>query len=162
MGRSQSPFVPISQAGPPAFIRRDGTQTGVWLQGEHDVSTVGELCQILAPAIARDDADVLLDLSGVQFMDAATVGVIVRAHTLLRPQSRSLVLRSPSRCARRVLDVCGLDYHDGPGVGRAAGAAALGTWVAVPATAMAAEPAEGSVAKPASAAEPVGRGDRER
>jgi anti-anti-sigma factor len=157
MAPSESPS-PIPQRGQGAFIRRSGQQTVVWLEGEHDVATAEELWRILASAIARNDADVVVDLGGVQFMDGVTVGVFVRARTLLRCRSRSLVLRSPSRCARLVLDACGLGYLDGPRVVGAAGAAALGTWVAVPATPRAAESAEESVAKPASAAEPVGRG----
>jgi anti-anti-sigma factor len=128
------------------------------LDGEYDVATVPELEEVLASAIARDDADVEVDLGGVQFMDGATVGVLAEARTLLRSRSRALVLRSPSRCARLILDACGLDYVDGPLVVGAAGAAALGTWVAVPATTRAAKPAEELEAKPASAAEPVGRG----
>jgi anti-anti-sigma regulatory factor len=41
-------------------------------------------------------------------MAVATVGVLCHAGELLRRQSRSLVLRSPSRCAKRVLDLCGV------------------------------------------------------
>ena len=65
----------------------------------------------MARAIALDDADLVLDLSGVEFMDAATVRLIIRAREFLRLRSRSLTLRSPSTHARRVLDLCGLDDH---------------------------------------------------
>ena len=66
-----------------AFARRDAARTVVWLRGEHDVSTVAALSETLARAIALDDADLVVDLSDVQFMGAATVGVIVRARELL-------------------------------------------------------------------------------
>jgi anti-anti-sigma factor len=79
------------------------------LRGEHDVSTVTALSETLARAIAADHADLVVDLSGVQFMDAATVGVIVRAREFLGARSRCLTLRSPSRCASRVLHLCGVD-----------------------------------------------------
>ena len=46
------------------------------LRGEHDSSTVPALAVLLAAAMARDGSRLVLDLSGVQFMDAATVGVI--------------------------------------------------------------------------------------
>ena len=39
---------------------------------------------MLAAAIARDGTEVVIDLSGVEFMDAATVGVIVRAREFLQ------------------------------------------------------------------------------
>jgi hypothetical protein len=89
----------------------------------------------LAGAIARDNADVVVDMSDVQFMGAATVGVLIRARELLRTRSRSLVVRSPSWCARRVLELCGdtglLDRAEAAALTGTAGA--LGTWVPVPA-----------------------------
>ena len=120
-----------------AFVGRDADRVVVWLRGEHDISTAVALCETMAGAFSLDDADVVVDLSGVEFMGAATVGVIVRAREFLRLRSRSLVVRSPSRCARRVLDLCDLadliESHpvDAPSVTGTAGA--LGTWVAVPA-----------------------------
>jgi anti-sigma B factor antagonist len=97
-----------SSRGPVAFPVRDCDRTVVWLRGEHDVSTVAALSQTMARAIALDDGDLVVDLSGVDFMDAATVGVIVRARDFLELQSRSLTLRAPSTCAGRVLDLCDL------------------------------------------------------
>jgi anti-sigma B factor antagonist len=91
-----------------AFPVRDSDRTVVWLRGEHDVSTVAALSQTMARAIAIDDGDLVIDLSGVDFMDAATVGVLVRARDFLELQSRALVLRSPSTAAARVLDLCEL------------------------------------------------------
>jgi anti-anti-sigma factor len=70
--------------------------------------TVDELWERLARAFALDDADVVLDLSGVQFMGAATIDVIVRAKDALDLRSRVLTLRSPSESAQRVVDLCGL------------------------------------------------------
>ena len=90
------------------FVRRTESRTVVWLSGEHDLSTVDALSQSLARAFALDDADVVLDLSGVQFMGAATIEVIVRAKDALDLRSRDLTLRSPSESAQRVVDLCGL------------------------------------------------------
>ena len=90
------------------FVRRSESQTVVWLSGEHDLSTVDALSETLARAFALDDADVVLDLSGVQFMGAATIEVIVRAKEILDLRSRALTLRSPSETAQRVVDLCDL------------------------------------------------------
>ena len=110
----------------------------VWLRGEQDLSTIPALSETIARAIAHDDADLKLDLSEVLFIDAATAGVIVRTREFLRLRGRSLSLRSPSRCARRILELCDLTDLIEPGpietTGMAANAAALATWVAVPAT----------------------------
>ena len=78
----------------------------VCLRGEYDLSTAPALASLLAGAIARDGTDVVLDLSGVDFIDAATVGVIIRAREFLQQRSRSLTLRSPSPCARDASSAC--------------------------------------------------------
>ena len=91
-----------------------GSEAGstlVLLRGEHDVSNADALSDAIARAIACDDADLVVDLSKVEFMGAATIGVFVHASELLRLRARSLTLRSPSTQARRVLDVCDLDDH---------------------------------------------------
>jgi anti-sigma B factor antagonist len=80
----------------------------IWLRGEHDASTVPALSRTLDRVVAQDTADVVIDLSDVQFMGAATIGAIVRVRGALGVRSRSLSLRAPSTCARRLIDLCGL------------------------------------------------------
>lgn len=130
----------------------------VWLRGEHDLSTIPALSKTLSRAIAYDDGDLTLDLSEVLFIDAATVGTIVRTREFVRMRSRSLTLRSASRCARRLLDLCRLIdlIEPGPieGTGIEGSAAALATWVVVPAT-VPSESADVFSLKPASAPETV-------
>ena len=86
----------------------DSTGTVVWLHGEHDLASVGALSGTLAEAVDLDDADVVVDLSGVEFMDASILGALVSARLTLRARSRSLTLRAPSAAAERVLVICGL------------------------------------------------------
>jgi anti-anti-sigma factor len=114
--------------------RRDTALVVVRLRGEHDLSTVAVVSETMAWAIDQDDADVVVDLSDVQFMGAITVGVLIRARGLLRTRSRSLMVRSPSRCARRVLELCGAtDLFDPADAAPLAGTAgARATWVTVP------------------------------
>ena len=92
----------------PVLVEREANRTVVSLRGEHDIATLAELSEAMARGIALDHADVVVDLSGVEFMGAATATVIVRARDFLRTRSRGLTVRSPSRCAQRLLDVCGL------------------------------------------------------
>ncbi|MGI8792500.1 MAG: STAS domain-containing protein [Acidimicrobiales bacterium] len=138
MAPSESLSVSVCRGGNVSFVARDENRTVVWLRGEHDIATVAALSETIARAVAFDDADFAIDLSGVEFMGAATVDVIIRTRELLASHSRSLVLRSPSRSARRVLDLCGVAYPLDPrpdnDAGEAGTAGALGTWVAVPAT----------------------------
>jgi anti-anti-sigma factor len=151
--------VTVSRPHVTAFAGRNPDRTVVWLRGEHDVSTVAALSGIMARAIALDEADVVVDLSDVQFMGAATVGVIIRAREFLRLRSRSLLLRSPSECARRILDVCGhadlLDPRPVDATPLTGTAGALGTWVEVPASDRIDRRPDAAAPKPSSAPEPV-------
>jgi anti-anti-sigma factor len=92
-----------------AGVWHDAERRVVWVRGEQDSSTVVTLSVAIARAMTTHDDDVVLDLSAVDFIDAATVGLIVRTRELLQEESRRLVLRSPSLRARRVFELCGLD-----------------------------------------------------
>jgi anti-anti-sigma factor len=159
MAFSECSSMSVSRGGVVASEGLETERAVVWLRGEHDISTVAPLAETMARAVALDDRDVVFDLSGVQFMDAATVGVIIRAREFLRLRSRSLRLRSPSTRTRCVFDLCGLaDLLDPRPVDTTGTARALGTWVAVPAAARVVRRAARSSARSSSANEPVGAG----
>jgi anti-anti-sigma factor len=159
MALSECSSISVSRGGVVASEGLDAGRAVVWLRGEHDISTVAALAETMARAIAVGDADVVVDLRGVQFMDAATVGVIIRAREFLRLRSRSLRLRSPSTRARHVFDLCGLaDLLDPRPVDATGTAGALGTWVVVPAADRVVRRAVRSSARSSSANEPVGAG----
>lgn len=83
-------------------------RTIICLRGEHDAFTAGALAEAISHATTLGEGDLVIDLTDVEFMAIATVGVISQARERLRLQSRSVVLQSPSRCAQRVLDLCGI------------------------------------------------------
>lgn len=136
MAPTESPLVSVSHRGQGELVGRDADRTVVWLRGEHDISTTAGVTLALARAVALDAADVVIDLSRVEFMGAETIGIIVRARDFLRSRSRLLMLRSPSRSARRVIDLCDLaeliDLHPTDASPAQEAACALGSWVAVP------------------------------
>ena len=134
MAHPESPFVTVARRGSTPD-GRDADCTVVWLHGDHDIATKVAVVVTIARAAQRDDADLLVDLSEVTFMDASTIGALVGSRNRLRARSRSLLLRSPSPCARRVIDLCGLAHLVvSSEAGNPADAApALGTWVDVPA-----------------------------
>ena len=103
-----SPDVAAPDRDSPPLVSRDGDRAVVWLQGEHDIATVAVLAGTLANVTSADDANVIVDLSGVTFMSTATIDELIRARNLLLGLSRNLTLRSPSKCAHRLLDLCGL------------------------------------------------------
>ena len=89
------------------LVSRDGDRTVVWLDGECDIATVFVLDEALTKAISDDRADLIVDLSGVTFIGTVTIDALIQAGLVLDRQSRRLTVRSPSRCARRLLAVCG-------------------------------------------------------
>lgn len=89
-------------------VSRDGGRAVVWLEGEHDLATVAVLANTLAKVVSAG-GDVIVDLSGVTFLSTATIDELVQVRNLLWSQDRSFTLRSPSKFARRLLDLCGLD-----------------------------------------------------
>jgi anti-sigma B factor antagonist len=98
----------LLRGAPAPRVLTEGNRTVVWLSGEYDVADLTALAAGLADAIALDDAHLVVDLTEVQFIDVAAVGMLVRAWQYLRPRSRQLTLRNPPRSAQRVLGRWGL------------------------------------------------------
>lgn len=94
------------QADERPVVCREGRRTVILLRGEQDLSTAPALDSALRHVSAGGAADLVVDLSGVEFMDAAIVAVLFRARDQLRQRARDLDLRDPSPFARRILAVC--------------------------------------------------------
>ena len=72
-----------------AMVTDDG---GVELVGRLDVRGAGAAREALHEALARGSGRLLVDLSGVELLDATGLGVLVGAHRRARLQDRELVL----------------------------------------------------------------------
>lgn len=88
------------------LVSLEGKQAVVWLDGEQDIATVPVLADALAKVTSADKSNLIVDLSSVTFMSTATIDQLIEARNVLLGQSRNLTLRSPSKCARRLLDLC--------------------------------------------------------
>jgi len=83
-------------------------RTVIHVAGELDVATSGLLAAAVARAMEAGNAgraDLVVDLAHVRFIDASGVNVLIRATSRARSAGGTLVLRSPSRTVRRILDV---------------------------------------------------------
>jgi anti-anti-sigma factor len=89
-------------------VSREAGTTVVWLEGEQDAASSPALSEILAEILSTDDADMVVDLGRVTFIDASTVGALLRGRNLLIDVDRWLTVRRPSPPTVRVLDLCGL------------------------------------------------------
>jgi anti-anti-sigma factor len=85
-----------------------GSRTVLRLVGEADVTTQ-ELGDVLAAEAAKKPRLLLVDLSGLTFIDSAALHEVVRAHRRLRADGCRLALVSPSPGVARVLQLSALD-----------------------------------------------------
>lgn len=80
--------------------------TVIFVRGEIDIATAGRLRDAIEPHMGPAQT-IVLDLSGVEFMDSSALHVLIQARTTLTADRGSLILRNPSRAAHRVLTVGG-------------------------------------------------------
>ena len=79
----------------------------VLAEGEVDIASVDELTAALLAAEQTDVPQIVLDLSGVTFLDSAGVLMLLQANTRSRAKGERLrVLTSPA--VDRVIDLCQL------------------------------------------------------
>jgi anti-sigma B factor antagonist len=95
----------------------------VVLDGEIDISTCPAVRRFLTATISGGDVHLAVDMSGVTFIDASGIGVLVAAANRARQAGGGLALLAPSWQVRRLLDVFHPDAIlpiaerlDGPGV----------------------------------------------
>jgi anti-sigma B factor antagonist len=81
----------------------------VVLDGEIDISTCPAIRRFLMAAISSGDVRLAVDMSGVTFIDASGIGVLVAAANRARQAGGGLSLLAPSPQVRRLLDVFHLD-----------------------------------------------------
>ena len=81
----------------------------VVLDGEIDIATAPAIRRFLMAAISGGNVQLAVDMSGVTFIDAAGIGVLVAAANQAREAGGGLSLLAPSRQVRRLLDIFHLD-----------------------------------------------------
>lgn len=104
--RSSTPELTAPTSGLPLMVVvvDEGWQVVAHVSGEIDIATCGRLRDAIAPHLAAGQR-VVLDLSGVAFMDTSCLRVLEDARTVLGADGGSLVLRNPSGAARRLLSL---------------------------------------------------------
>jgi anti-anti-sigma factor len=76
--------------------------------GEFDLATADVLISALDEACGTG-RDVQLDMSAVSFIDASTLGVVVRARETLAAHGCKIEIVRPARIVRRLLGLTGLE-----------------------------------------------------
>ena len=85
-------------------VEQTGEATVIHVGGEIDIATCERLRDALEPHLGPRQS-VILDLSGVEFIDSSGLHVLEQARGTLTADGGSLVLRNPSKAAHRLLTV---------------------------------------------------------
>ena len=90
-------------------VRSHGGETAVALSGEIDHHSARAMTERLDGIIAdRLPMRLVLDLSGVTFMDSSGIAVLLRAHRQVSRHGGTLEVRAIPAQPRRVLDAAGV------------------------------------------------------
>lgn len=87
-------------------VTEEAGQVVAHVTGEIDLATCEHLRDAIEPHLGPRQR-IVLDLSGVSFMDSTCLGVLMQARTTLTADGGSLILRNPSKAARRLLSASG-------------------------------------------------------
>jgi anti-sigma B factor antagonist len=87
-------------------------RTIVKLRGELDIESAPDLRERLLAILSRQTLrQLVLDLSGLQFIDSSGISVFVSTERRARMLGCTLVLVAPQTAVSRVLHICGLDQY---------------------------------------------------
>jgi anti-sigma B factor antagonist len=89
-------------------VDESGDFTVVTIEGEVEFATAPRLRGILLDLARAGAARVVLDLSGVSFLDSAGLSLLIQAKKRLANGDSDLVLRAPRENVRRVLEISGV------------------------------------------------------
>jgi anti-anti-sigma factor len=77
--------------------------------GEFDFDSSERLRSALMNVAQETHGDVVVDLSGTEFLDSIAIGVLLQAWQRLRSADRELVIRSPNDRIRRILQIASIE-----------------------------------------------------
>jgi anti-anti-sigma factor len=78
------------------------------IEGDLDMTTVGDVREAVGEALERGCRNVVLDLSHVAYVDSSCISLLVWLNRVLEPRYGKLVLAGANRDVSRVLELSGL------------------------------------------------------
>ena len=95
---------------PIAGISRNDGSTVINLAGELDLYNAHEVREALLECCAEGPERLVVELSGVKFIDSTALGVLIEARTRMENR-RAFLLAAPGMETKRALEISGLDRH---------------------------------------------------
>ncbi len=89
--------------------RLNGTSLHIWLIGELDESHAAFVREHLDEIFRTSSvSEVIIDMSGLSFMDSTGIGVLIGRYKSLKNKSVPLFVQKPSRAVDKVLSLTGI------------------------------------------------------
>ena len=85
-----------------------GGHAVVTLSGELDLAYAPAVASLLIAAVAACGPSIIVDLAGLEFIDCAGLGVLVRVLKWIRASGGDMYLAAPRQCVRNLLSLTGL------------------------------------------------------
>lgn len=93
---------------PAAPISITTTDTGLTVAGEIDAHSAPLIAEAIS---AAPDERLVIDLSGVEFVDSSGLRVLIEAHQQRDGNGRTMVLSNPSPVVRRLFEIAGVESY---------------------------------------------------
>jgi anti-sigma B factor antagonist len=90
-------------------VSTHSTRTVVTVSGEIDLATQGQLRNRLNDLVVAGQVDLVLDLSGVSFVDSTGLGALIGTRRRVHAFHGSLALVIPDESVRKVFTITGLE-----------------------------------------------------
>ena len=92
-------------------VSAEPTYTLVTLAGECDLHTGRQLRDVLTSEVSRGARRMILELSGLSFMDSTGMQVLLSVRTVLNVRGGILALAAPQPVVARILELTGADQY---------------------------------------------------
>lgn len=90
---------------------RDNDKARIAASGELDIYSAPKLSDVIDAYVDAGATEVVLDLSGITFLDSTGLSAFLAAHQRLESQGGKLVLEGPGAQITRMFDLTGLTEH---------------------------------------------------
>lgn len=87
-------------------LREDGSAGVIAVAGEMDISSAGDVRQVIYRALRHCPETLTLDLSEISFCDSTGVHLVLQAHRKATAYGTRFQILLPTGSARRVFDLC--------------------------------------------------------
>lgn len=90
-------------------VQRDGDTVVLLLAGEVDLTTAPAVSDVLGSVVDPDTRQVVLDLTGVGFLDSSGLALTVALYRDLGPRDGVVTVRNANTTVRKIFSLTGID-----------------------------------------------------